>query len=107
MKKYQLENLEISFFCEVTFPGRAEYEWTSRFNSRRARLKNRESREWFEFEQSEAYLNIKKIIQDLKLKEYSNWFICSDIRNGMRYELNPLPRQALNGTLGEPIQMHY
>jgi hypothetical protein len=103
MKKYSLENLEISFFCEVTFPGRAEKEWTNRFNSRRAKLGNHESREWFEFEQSDAYLKVKEITQDLKLKEYSKWFICSDIRNGVRYDMNPLPRQALNGTLIKPI----
>ena len=103
MKKYSLENLEISFFCEVTFPGRAEKEWTNRFNSRRAKLGNRESREWFEFEQADAYLKVKEITQDLKLKEYSKWFICSDIRNGVRYDMDSLSRQALNGTLNKPI----
>ena len=103
MKKYSLENLEISFFCEVTFPGRAEKEWTNRFNSRRANLGNRESREWFEFEQADAYLKVKEITQDLKLKEYSKWFLCSDIRNGVSYDMKPLSRQALNGTLNKPV----
>lgn len=84
IEKYGISDLSIAFFCEVSYPARAEKEWTKRFHTRRALLKNHESREWFSFSQNEAQREVKKIILDLQLKEYGGWYISSLARKNPR-----------------------
>lgn len=102
LKKYRLQNLEISFFCEVTFPVKAEKEWTLRFGDRRARLRNGESREWYFFSQFEACSEIQKIVKDLNLKEYSKWYFSSEIIKNDKFNVTIPERKAPNGTLVTP-----
>lgn len=98
-KKYKLVDLKICFLCEITSPGKAETEWTKRFDVRRAPLKNNESREWFRFEPAEAYAAVFQIVKDLGLREYSPWYMSKEIRNGTTYKDAPGGRNAMPGTL--------
>jgi hypothetical protein len=99
IKKYGLNDLQIVFFCEVAFPARAEREWTSRFSLRRAKLPNKQSREWFNFNVFEASFEVKKIIDDLGIKEYSKWYLCREIRMKLPAGMVPVGRNSRMGTL--------
>jgi hypothetical protein len=99
LQKYKFQNLEISFFCEVTFPVKAEKEWTLRFGDRRARLRNGDSREWYFFSQFEACSETQKIVKDLNLKEYSKWYFSPEILKNDKFKVTIPERKAPNGTL--------
>jgi hypothetical protein len=100
-EKYGLTDLKISFFCEIEFPARVEREWTLRFDIRRESLRNHESREWFKFEPAEAQIAIRSIVKDLGLKEYGQWYLSKEIRDGISYNKTPSARNALPGTLAK------
>ena len=86
----------------ITFPVKAEKEWTLRFGDRRARLKNGESREWYFFSQFEACSEIQKIVKDLNLKEYSKWYFSPEIIKNDKFNVTIPERKAPNGTLVTP-----